>query len=166
MDIGELQPDALGDHPFLAAGVDEEQIFLPVVVEAEILAVASPGSAIVGTAGAALSAPFVAGARGRAIKARTRSSVSVVTRPPSRSRLTSLPSLTARRPNVDSAMPTRRQYPEISCNSDWLSKSSFLPRDPACSCGRIPVGEADWVNHNLAHFRRGQYRGLYPTENR
>jgi hypothetical protein len=36
MDIGELQANALADHPFLAARVDEQQIFLPVVEEAEI----------------------------------------------------------------------------------------------------------------------------------
>jgi hypothetical protein len=36
----QLQPDALGDHPFLAAGRDKQQVFLPVVVEAKILRVA------------------------------------------------------------------------------------------------------------------------------
>ena len=36
MDIGELHADALRDFPFLAAGVHEQQIFLPVVEEAEI----------------------------------------------------------------------------------------------------------------------------------
>ena len=44
-----------------------------------------------------------------AMKERMRSSVSVVMRPPWRSRLASLPSLTARRPNVDSASPVWRQ---------------------------------------------------------
>jgi len=43
-----------------------------------------------------------------------RSSVSVVMRPPLRSRLASLPSLTARRPKVDSATPVRRQKSAIS----------------------------------------------------
>src|SRR5579864_9242788 len=37
MDVRELERYAIRDHPFLAAGIDEEQIFLPVVVEAEIL---------------------------------------------------------------------------------------------------------------------------------
>ena len=37
MDVGELHADALGDHPFLAAGGDEQQVFLPVVVEAEVV---------------------------------------------------------------------------------------------------------------------------------
>ena len=36
MNIGELEIDAVGDLPLLAAGVDEQQIFLPVVEEAEI----------------------------------------------------------------------------------------------------------------------------------
>src|SRR6266581_7050288 len=43
----------------------------------------------------------------------TRCSVSGVTPAPSRSRATNLPSLTARRPNVDSAIPVRRQKSEI-----------------------------------------------------
>jgi hypothetical protein len=43
------------------------------------------------------------------MKVRMRSSVSVVMRPPFRSRLVSLPSLTARLPNVDSASPAWRQ---------------------------------------------------------
>jgi hypothetical protein len=50
-----------------------------------------------------------------AMKARMRSSVSVVMRPPLRRRLASLPSLTARRPKVDSASPVWRQKSEISC---------------------------------------------------
>src|SRR5436305_4691707 len=49
------------------------------------------------------------------MKPRMRSSVSVVMRPPLRSRLASLPSLTARRPKVDSARPAWRQKSEISC---------------------------------------------------
>ena len=36
MDVGEFERDAVRDHPFLAAGVHEQQIFLPVVEEAEI----------------------------------------------------------------------------------------------------------------------------------
>src|SRR5882757_546512 len=52
-----------------------------------------------------------------------RSSVSMVMRLPSRNRCTSLPSLTARRPNVVSAMSKRRQKSEI-----WLRISSFFIR--------------------------------------
>src|SRR5262249_20369569 len=44
-----------------------------------------------------------------AIKPWMRSSVSVVMRPPLRNREVSLPSLTARRPKVDSASPVDRQ---------------------------------------------------------
>src|SRR5882757_5329270 len=58
-----------------------------------------------------------------AMKALMRSSVSMVMRLPSRSRCTSLPSLTARRPNVVSAMSKRRQKSEI-----WLRISSFFIR--------------------------------------
>src|SRR5258706_14465527 len=36
MDIGEFHADALRDHPLLAASVDEQQVLLAVVVEAEI----------------------------------------------------------------------------------------------------------------------------------
>src|SRR5258706_2168529 len=50
-----------------------------------------------------------------------RSRVSMVMRLPSRSRCTSLPSLTARRPKVDSAISAWRQYSEI-----WLRIWSFF----------------------------------------
>src|SRR5262245_15818847 len=36
MDIGEFERNPAGDHPFFAAGADEEEIFLPVIEEAEI----------------------------------------------------------------------------------------------------------------------------------
>ena len=36
MDIGEFERDPAGDHPFFAAGAHKEQIFLPVVEEAEV----------------------------------------------------------------------------------------------------------------------------------
>ena len=36
MDVGELKRDTIGDDPFFAAGVDEQEIFLPIVEEAEI----------------------------------------------------------------------------------------------------------------------------------
>src|SRR5262245_55347474 len=57
---------------------------------------------------------LASGARFSAMKARMRSSVSVVMRPPLRRRLASLPSFTARRPKVDSASPVWRQKSEIS----------------------------------------------------
>ena len=38
IDVLELARGALGNHPFLAAGVDEEQILLAIVEEAEIAA--------------------------------------------------------------------------------------------------------------------------------
>jgi len=36
MDVGELERDTIGDDPFFAAGVDEQEILLPIVEEAEI----------------------------------------------------------------------------------------------------------------------------------
>src|SRR5262245_31479288 len=62
----------------------------------------------------------------RAMNERMRSSVSVVMRPPLRRRLASLPSLTARRPKVDSASPRARQNSLIS----WriCSFIAVLPR--------------------------------------
>ena len=36
MQVGELHADAAGDHLLLAAGVDEQQVFLAVVEEAEV----------------------------------------------------------------------------------------------------------------------------------
>ena len=58
MDVGELERDAVRHHPLFAAGVDEQQILLPVVEEAEIalriVAVAGwrRGGAAVGATGA------------------------------------------------------------------------------------------------------------------
>src|SRR3954464_13884357 len=59
----------------------------------------------------------------------TRFSVSGVTRAPSRRRATSLPSFTARRPKVDSAMPVRRQKSEILPSS--------VPPPPACTASSV-----------------------------
>src|SRR5690349_6471531 len=70
-----------------------------------------------------------------AMKLLTRSSVSGVTRAPSRNRATNLPSFTARRPKVDSAMPVRRQ------------KSEMLPRS---------VPPAGCIGQNLAHAPIGK----------
>src|SRR5260370_11000015 len=38
MDAAELQPDPLSDHPLFAAGMDEQQVFLPILEESEIAA--------------------------------------------------------------------------------------------------------------------------------
>src|ERR1043166_9386874 len=114
------------------------------------------------------------------MKARMRSSVSVVMRPPLRSRLASLPSLTARRPKVDSATPVRRQKSAIS-----RRMASFMPclvgtviarrpkadeaiqeqqprrgwlGDRFASLAMTPTGRAG-VNHKIAHWRVGSRVG-------
>src|SRR5215472_12563738 len=74
-----------------------------------------------------------------------RSSVSVVMRPPLRSRAASLPSLTARRPKVDSARPVRRQYSEISCSSCCAFMASLAHlrhKAPAPISSPAPLGSA------------------------
>ena len=38
MDAAEFQPDPIGDHPLFAAGMDEQQVFLPVLEKPEIAA--------------------------------------------------------------------------------------------------------------------------------
>ena len=126
MDVGEFQRDAVGHHPLFAAGVDEQQILLPVVEEAEVAlrigragcarrhghcrrrsaarSAAAPGSIRrCASCARAITVGRMVAWRLVAMKARMRSSVSVVMRPPWRRRLASLPSLTARRPKVDSA---------------------------------------------------------------
>ena len=126
MQVGELHADAPRNHLLLAAGVDEQQILLPVVEEAEIARRSLLGAALGLGRATALARAATASARGglagaatpRVVrKALTRSRVSGVMRAPSRRRATNLPSLTARRPKVDSAMPARRQ------NSEMLSSS-------------------------------------------
>ncbi len=47
MDVGEFLHDPFRHHSLLAAGVDEHQVFLPVVVEAEILLL-EPAMSVVG----------------------------------------------------------------------------------------------------------------------
>src|SRR3984885_13627421 len=66
-----------------------------------------------------------------------RSSVSTVMRLPSRSRCTSLPSLTARRPKVDSAISACRQNSVI-----WLRIRSFFIRTDLRPGLRLEVGKA------------------------
>src|SRR3954469_2652561 len=63
------------------------------------------------------------------MKSLTRVRVSGVTRAPSRRRATNLPSFTARRPKVDSAMPVRRQKSEILPSS--------VPPPPACTASSV-----------------------------
>src|SRR5713226_7864724 len=108
------------------------------------------------------------------MKARMRSSVSVVMRPPWRSRLASLPSLTARRPNVDSAKPVWRQYSEISCSSSCAFMANVpgfphpVPGGAACCRlirrGTDEIGPIPWfrVNHKFAHYWDGQVYGQLP----
>jgi hypothetical protein len=119
LEQAQLEVDPLGDDPLLGTGADEEEVLLPVVVEAK--APAWPARAA-GSADVAMPAAPVASCAAdswprRAMKARTRSTVCVVTRPPKRSRGTNLPSLTTRRPKVDSAIPAARQKLAISCSS-------------------------------------------------
>ena len=120
VDVDEFFGDAVRDLPFLAAGVDEQQIFLPVVEEAEVaLRIARLDRRRPATMPAPASARdsrerSMTIGRGpcggcAAMKPWMRSRVSVVMRPPLRSRAASLPSLTARRPKVDSARPVCRQ---------------------------------------------------------
>ena len=101
MDIGEFEPDPAGDHPLFAAGVDEQQVFLPVVEEAEVaLRIALTGRdrsrRSGGTAGGRAGRSMIAGraafaaVRLLSMKPRMRSSVSVVIRPPLRSRAVEL----------------------------------------------------------------------------
>src|SRR5580704_9914904 len=107
-----------------------------------------------------------------------RSSVSVVMRPPLRSRAVSLPSFTARRPKVDSASPVWRQYSEISCRSCW----AFMMGKPGANLapkvssdetrvflflrGSVTSNEPrgrTGVNHKIAHSGSGQKNGHFPT---
>ena len=81
------------------------------------------------------------------MKARTRSTVSVVTRPPRRSRLTSLPSFTASRPKVDSAMRALRQNSAMSRRS--VSLKGPTSRIPICR--EVSKRGGRDVNHNRAH---------------
>jgi len=71
------------------------------------------------------------------MKMLTRCSVSGVTRAPSRSRATNLPSFTARRPNVDSAMPVRRQKSEMLPNRVPLAGAATAASIDPSSWGKI-----------------------------
>src|SRR4051812_12863277 len=62
----------------------------------------------------------------------------MVMRLPSRSRATSLPSLTARRPNVDSAIPVCRQDSDI-----WLRSCSYFIEVQ----GGQPAERPGWYHH-------------------
>src|SRR5215468_1758069 len=89
------------------------------------------------------------------MKAWMRSKVSVVMRPPSRSRRTSLPSLIASRPKVDSATSARRQYSEISRSSvsgsmvGWTIGTSFEFEHRWAISSRVPYGRWDLYGHRL-----------------
>ena len=95
MHVGELEADPARHHPLLAAGIHEQQIFLPVVEEAEIaLGIARAGrrrrrGRRQWTRGSRVremmaGRPGVAASLFVSMKARMRSSVSVVMRPPLR----------------------------------------------------------------------------------
>ena len=97
----------------------------------------------------------------RAMKARIRSSVSVVMRPPLRSRLASLPSLTARRPKVDSARPRRRQNSPISCRI--CSFMAALPRAALKAVLRIANQVRAGASTRKAPVgKMGEVGGLFP----
>ena len=116
VNAGELERHAIGDHPFLAASVDEQQVFLTVVEKAKIaLRVGGerrrrdrrggPGRRPLDHA-----RPFE---RGR-IAMRRNEAADAIDRVGGDAAAVaqaavSLPSLTARRPNVDSATPAARQ---------------------------------------------------------
>src|SRR5262249_31311432 len=85
------------------------------------------------------------------------STVSVLTRPPRRRRLTSLPSLTARRPKVDSAILARRQYSVMSRRS-----ASLIRRLSSVTSLENLVCAKSRVNHNVAHWHSGQLDGILP----
>src|SRR5690606_10468353 len=92
---------------------------------------------------------------------RTRSAVAVVIRPPSRRRLTNFPSLTANRPNVDSATPALRQYSTISRSS--ASASTWAP------CRLLSCGRFQWNGGGLsrtfpAHRESGTCSGTRARE--
>src|SRR5436190_4094024 len=83
----------------------------------------------------------------------TRCRVSGVTRAPSRSRATNLPSFTARRPKVDSAMPVRRQKSEMLPSSVPAPACKAILRNRSAreSCAR-DVWE---INHASISAKRG-----------
>ena len=166
VEVGELHADAARHHLLLAAGIDEQQVFLAVVEEAEVARAApprrptafasrprhaqAPASSGISSRGAAgASTPWLVR------KVLTRSRVSGVMRAPSRRRDTNLPSLTARRPKVDSAMPARRQ------NSEMLSNSPTA----ACAIAGVPwvrcwrsfrtYGPCVWEDNHKGMPRRG-----------
>src|SRR5207344_3242211 len=127
MDVAELEPDAARHHVLLAAGVDEEEVLLAVVEEAEVLLGRGVGDGALARISGRSSGGESPGPCRPCfwMKTLTRCRVSGVTRAPSRSRATNLPSFTARRPKVDSAMPVRRQ------NSEMLPNRVPLPATTA-----------------------------------
>src|SRR5436190_19964943 len=87
------------------------------------------------------------------MKSLTRVRVSGVTRAPSRRRATNLPSFTARRPKVDSAMPVRRQKSEMLPSSVPAPACKAILRNRSAreSCARH-VWE---INHASISAKRG-----------
>ena len=99
-------------------------------------------------------------------KTLTRSKVSGVMRAPSLSRETNLPSLTARRPKVDSAMPARRQNSEMLSNSPTAA-CAIAVRSLECGCGPLLFGNLGAClvgeqpqKHDMAMWDESQYPSL------
>ena len=119
MKVGELLGGAARHRRLFAAGIDEQQILLAVVIETKLRCgsprlAATPPVGLDGQAAAMEPGPCGSKGAGRSmivepwswagcedIKPWMRSRVSVVMRPPLRSRAASLPSFTARRPKVE-----------------------------------------------------------------
>jgi len=137
VDVGQLHTDPPGDHHLLAARVDEQQVFLAVVEEAKVArrcgCARGPLDQRCRRPADADELPQLRGVVGAATPWRpmnvlTRSRVSGVMRAPSRRRATSLPSFTARRPKVDSAIALRRQNSAIvSSNPPAGSAAVSMP---------------------------------------
>src|SRR5438128_1429275 len=95
-----------------------------------------------------------------------RSSVSVVMRLPSRSRATSLPSLTARRPKVDSAMSERRQNSVIWARIWSFFMGSGLGRRWAAIFGPPVLAPSAHPRNACGTIWWRSHLSLYKCENR
>ena len=89
-----------------------------------------------------------------------RASVSGVMRAPSRKRATNFPSLTARRPKVDSAMLLLRQNCAMQSSSAPPVAVAGLSMCGLPFRGRQPYPRRKW---DYNHFRARQSRGMLPT---
>ena len=161
VEMRKLHADAARHHLLLAAGIDEQQVFLAVVEEAEVAGgrafrcrpASSPGAGDRSPGAAASARAETIGASTPWVvrKMLTRSRVSGVMRAPSLRRETNFPSLTARRPKVDSAMPARRQ------NSEMLSNS------PTAACAIARNSLEGWIRR-LCRKAKAARRGTATTK--